>query len=91
VESRVNSWKQQIADEVTSILVNEVDGEVCGFIAGGECRDEDLAGYSEVYAIYVSPQYQGAGVGTELLTEFFKVHRKPSSLWVLSKNEPSMN
>jgi ribosomal protein S18 acetylase RimI-like enzyme len=61
-----------------------------GFISAGRAR-APLAGYeAEIYTIYVSPDHQDQGIGTELLSACFQrldqQHLHGVMLWVLAKN-----
>jgi len=84
IAKKTMSWAEQIADQSIKTLVYEVNSDVVGFIAGGNCRDNDLNGYEEIYAIYINPTYQKQGVGCALTKSFLSTH--PYSLWVLSEN-----
>lgn len=48
-------------------LVAEHDGSVVGFCYGGPSRVSDGAHAGEIYAIYVLPEHQGHGHGSEML------------------------
>lgn len=68
-----------------------VDGSVvCGHVTTGCCRDDDLPGAGEVWAIYVDPPRWGTGVGRALLAAGSEqLHRRGhevAALWVLSGN-----
>ncbi|HEX7244977.1 MAG TPA: GNAT family N-acetyltransferase [Solirubrobacterales bacterium] len=61
-------WREWLVDGPIDVRVFEQDGAVAGFAAFGACRDGDAAeGTGELYAIYVDPAAQGAGVGSALL------------------------
>ena len=65
------------------------DGEeVVGFITFGDCRDEDLAGAGEVFAIYVLEKYYGKGVGSLLMEKALEEmnDREKVALWVFRDN-----
>ena len=59
-EERAFRWTE-------NLLVAKVGSKVVGFAGYGACGDEDLPGAGEVFAIYVLPEYCGAGVGGELM------------------------
>jgi ribosomal protein S18 acetylase RimI-like enzyme len=81
---------------VVDTLVAVRDGVVRGFTSFGPYRVEQAArpiprgGEGEIYAIYVDPEYWGAGAGRMLLTEALKWLRErgfaPVRLWVLAGN-----
>jgi GNAT superfamily N-acetyltransferase len=43
-------------------------GLICGFATTAPSRDSDLAGYAELYALYVDPDYWGHGLGRALIS-----------------------
>ncbi|MGW3493655.1 N-acetyltransferase family protein [Streptomyces sp. NPDC001020] len=78
------------SDDVVN-LVAEGDGEVVGWAAIGPYRDgERRTEEAELYAIYVSPELLGAGVGRGLLTESARrcaaAGHERMLLWVLREN-----
>ena len=72
---RAAMWKEEIGRNDVHVLVAEDTvaedaGAVCGFISGGILRDGVHLGQafdSEIYTLYVSPAFQGRGVGRELM------------------------
>jgi len=86
IEMRTETWIRQIDDPSNHIWVSFMDGSVSGFIAGGASRDEDLPDWDEIYAIYVSPEVQGRGIGRTLTGAFLAEHSNPCALWVLEEN-----
>jgi ribosomal protein S18 acetylase RimI-like enzyme len=82
VERRAESFRR------SPPIVAEQDGEIVGFVAVGECRDEDAEG--ELYAIYVDPRRWGAGVGRALIksgeTRLRELGYRDVILWVLEDN-----
>lgn len=77
-----------------SVLVAEDDGHVVGFVSGGAARPckalktERTDG--EVYTLYVLPDYQGRGLGRELLATGFghmaDAGYTAAVIWVLQPN-----
>jgi GNAT superfamily N-acetyltransferase len=72
----------------TLVAENE-DGRIVGFASFGPDRADETEG--ELYAIYVTPDHWGGGVGRQLLTAA-KEHLRESGyrrmrLWVLAGNE----
>ena len=57
-DERVERWRERIADGAIRTWVYDVDGHVAGFAAAGD---------GHLWALYVDPPAQGAGVGTALL------------------------
>jgi ribosomal protein S18 acetylase RimI-like enzyme len=67
------------------------DGDICGFVTTGPCRDADEPGTGEVLALYVDPAAWGSGVGTRLVAEA-RAHLRQRGfieavLWVLVGND----
>ena len=91
-EKRTLSWRQQLADGKTLILVFFENNEMAGWISGGRCRDADVTDESEVYAIYVSPRYWGRRIGRQLMARFEE--QLPATpriyLWVLGANRRAL-
>ena len=72
VEVREPQWRAALTDpeNPATTVVWDQDGTVAGFATTGPARDEDLDGRTgELYAIYVDPPAQGAGVGRALHTD----------------------
>ena len=72
-------------------LVFDQDGVVVGFASVGAARDDDArAGTGELYALYVEPAAQGAGVGSALLRAAEDELRaggfEEATLWVFEAN-----
>lgn len=88
-EQRTKSWRQQLTDGRTIILVAEKNGETIGWAAGGPSRDADGAKDAEVYAIYVSSPHWGGGVGRRLMAamEDASPIAQSTTLWVLRDNQ----
>jgi GNAT superfamily N-acetyltransferase len=68
-----------------------VDGSaVRGLVTTGLCRDDDLANFGELLAIYVDPDHQRTGVGRLLMaagrTRLRRVGVETAALWVLDDN-----
>ncbi|WP_367319893.1 N-acetyltransferase family protein [Streptomyces sp. HUAS ZL42] len=70
-------------------LVAEQDGEVVGWACHGPYRDGEVrTGDAELYAIYVTPDRFGSGVGRALLAESVRrcAGHARVFLWVLKEN-----
>ena len=84
-EKRINGWKENIANADYIVLVYE-DKKVCGYLWAGKKRDDIDIPY-EIYAIYVSSDYQKAGIGRALINEYKKIiNNKPFYLYMLKGN-----
>jgi ribosomal protein S18 acetylase RimI-like enzyme len=62
---RAQLWRGWVADSRSATFAGELDGDVRGFVAVGESREEP--GIGELYAIYVLPDAWGTGLGTALI------------------------
>jgi GNAT superfamily N-acetyltransferase len=70
VERREPVWRELLGDDAAPgrTWVWDQDGTVAAFAAAGPARDADVgAETGELYAIYVDPPAQGAGVGSAML------------------------
>ena len=77
VEMREVSWASAIEKGEPQIMVAESDSRVIGWVAFGRCRDSDKADHAgEIWAIYVSPEQLGRGVGCELWLRAFAELRR---------------
>ncbi len=84
-EKRINSWKENILNSDYTVLVYENE-KVCGYLWGGKKRDDINVPY-EIYAIYVNPEYQRAGIGQALINEYKKqINNQPFYLYMLKGN-----
>lgn len=82
---RINSWKENIANADYTVLVYENE-KVCGYLWAGKKRDEIDVPY-EIYAIYVTPEYQRSGIGQALINEYKKqINNQPFYLFMLKGN-----
>ena len=90
-ERQRRAMEQQPADLVA--LVAEVRGDVVGWVVGGPNRDAAYHYAGELYAIYLLPEYQRAGIGTQLTVAIARslVSQGFNSmiLWVLEENHPA--
>jgi GNAT superfamily N-acetyltransferase len=63
---RVPLWREWLVRDI-HVYVAELDGQVVGFVSGGQIR-EPLQEYdAELFAIYLLKRAQGIGIGTALL------------------------
>jgi RimJ/RimL family protein N-acetyltransferase len=78
---------QRIAAGTSPTLVAEADGRVRAFATYGPCRDDDLPGAGEIYAIYAHPDDWSTGLGRALLPAAVEaVGAQQVVLWVLEDN-----
>ena len=91
VPAGASRWAGLLAVPESRTWVALRDGDVVGFATAGPPRDADLDGsYGEVYAAYVRPAAQRAGLGRALLDTacgwLAETGRDSAALWVLSAN-----
>jgi GNAT superfamily N-acetyltransferase len=83
---RAAHWRDGIASG-WKVLVTD---DLSGFASFGPARDPDCAGAGELYAIYVTPESWGTGVGRMLmaaaLDELRSAGHDEAVLWVLEDN-----
>lgn len=88
IEKHTAFWERELAGSGSTTLVSVRESSITGWVSGGDSRDEDGAGVSEIYAIYVSPACWGGGSGRKLIRAVSS--RFPSgsatTLWVLEQN-----
>jgi GNAT superfamily N-acetyltransferase len=93
VERREKSWQWTFnhlnPDEVTFVAENN-EGKIVGFSNSGKSRSPEYNYDAELYAIYILKEYQGQGVGKELVSALLsdlKVNNyKSMMVWVLEGN-----
>jgi L-amino acid N-acyltransferase YncA len=85
-------WYALIEDGTVSMLMAEEDGELLGFSACGESRDEDAApGVGEVRSFFVAAGLWGQGVGRALMSAALDSLRErgctEATVWSFAANE----
>ena len=85
-------WYALIEDGAVSLLMAEEDGELLGFCACGESRDEDAApGVGEVRSFFVAAGLWGRGVGGALMSAVLDSLRErgctEATVWSFAANE----
>ena len=91
LERRKKLWEDNISANNTVIVAETSDQEIIGFTSGGKEHTEKYPDYKgELYAIYILKEFQGLGVGKnlmQLLAQDLSKLGYPSMLtWVLDKN-----
>lgn len=91
-ERQTREWLGHLARPGNASFVAESETRgVIGFINGGpERTGRNSRFFSEVYVLYLLPDYQRRGVGRDLMTAFaaevMKIGLRSMLVWVLSEN-----
>jgi len=92
VEDRTKLWQNILANYQSKNItyVAEKQGQIVGFINGGQARNKEMPYEAEVYAFYLLEEYQRQGIGSLLFKKitdsFQEVGYKSMMLWVLKDN-----
>ncbi|MDD9908941.1 MAG: GNAT family N-acetyltransferase [Ahrensia sp.] len=94
VRRRDMSWWARAIRYSTRILVMEIMGEVVGYATLGGNRVATLPQKGEIYELYLTPEYQGVGLGKQLFLaarqELFRIGLTGCVVWVLEDNDPAL-
>jgi GNAT superfamily N-acetyltransferase len=88
---RLRFWREVLLTGTTATrLAVAPDGAVTGFVSCGPRRDPHLPADGEIYALYLRPEAQGAGLGRRLFHAAARIQRARGTarlgLWVLATN-----
>ena len=89
VEIRAIRWGEILLNPLGPTFVAIIDGAVVGFVSGGPNRDELADEVAELYALYVTQEFWGTGVGEALMEHISRAYFRPFdavTLWVLREN-----
>lgn len=94
-ENRKILWETKLQvqkkNQCTFVIHNEE--KIAGFISGGPERTKRFNYESEIYTIYLLPEYQKQGLGTRLLRVFAEEMKQQGHqsllVWILKKNPSS--
>lgn len=88
IPAYVERWRRNLANPLGPMLVDIHAGNMIGWISFGHARDEDKRGASEIYGLYVTPDFWGSDAGWELLQAAeHNLEKTPETiLWVFSHN-----
>ena len=69
-DERTALWEKNMADATNEIYVAENEnGQIIGFVTGGKRAENTEAGATDLTAIYLLEEWQGLGVGKQLLKQ----------------------
>jgi GNAT superfamily N-acetyltransferase len=87
------AWRRSLArtDDGSVVIVAEDNAEgIVAFGSGGRARGTDLPYEGEVHTLYVTPDFQGRGLGRQLLGSLFSglvsAGHRSGLIWVLAEN-----
>ena len=88
---RLRFWRDVLLTGTTATRVAvTAEGAVTGFVSCGPTRDPNLPADGEIYALYLRPEAQGAGLGRRLFHAAAHILRARGAarlgLWVLAAN-----
>lgn len=84
LEDREELWARFLAEGRGTLWLAHAEGSIAGFCAVGPSRDDDRAGETEMYTLYVVPHLWGRGIGSALMSQA-PLH-EVVSLWVSEGN-----
>ncbi|MFJ8519758.1 GNAT family N-acetyltransferase [Lysinibacillus xylanilyticus] len=71
-EQRTELWKKNISDATNYVLVAENEqNEIIGFATGATRKTNSVPNATDLTSIYLLEEYQGIGIGKQLLKEIF--------------------
>ncbi len=78
------------ATKGSDLVVAEIDEEIVGFVSFGPSRSKHLPYSGEVFALYITVDWQGQGLGRRLLATAFEAlaneKHRGAFVWVLAEN-----
>ncbi|WP_017185130.1 GNAT family N-acetyltransferase [Alkalibacillus haloalkaliphilus] len=75
-EKRAKLWEQNMSAQDQYIIVAESDsGQIVGFASGGKRETNVHENAGDLTSIYILEEFQGQGVGTQLMKEMFAYFR----------------
>ena len=89
---RTGRWRERLTSSPVRTCVFEIEARIVGFASFGPHEEEDLGSdVACLWALYVEPAAQGAGVGSELLAHAESALSSEGyasvMLWVFTANE----
>ncbi|MCB1386317.1 MAG: GNAT family N-acetyltransferase [Nitratireductor sp.] len=94
IQRRGSAWWQAAIGRHTVILLLEMQGKTAGYATIGRNRVQTLPFDGEVYELYLLPEYQGVGAGSQLfLAAMGEIRRRSLKgivVWVLADNQPAI-
>ena len=93
VDTRGSQWLDLLAAAAPpslTLVASDDNGRIVGFLSGGRERTGQLERDGEICALYLLPEAQRQGVGTQLVQRFARVMQAQGlasmAVWVLARN-----
>ncbi len=92
IEARGPAWWERSLDARHPMLVLDFSGSVAGYVSFGRSRNRSERFPSQIYELYLKPEFQGIGFGRKLFNAARQAMsaggRRPAiSVWALCANE----
>lgn len=95
IARRGPQWWQNALDKGNRISLLLFGDEIVGYANYGKNRAEGLPQQGEIYEIYLLPEFQGLGLGTQFFhavkRDLAQFNLKTLVIWVLSENEMAVS
>lgn len=77
IPEKIERWRKIIAEGIRTVFVARISGRVVGFVAPGI-----MDGQRRIGALYVLPEAQGKGLGSQLLQKALEWHGKDQDIYL---------
>ncbi|QPC85880.1 GNAT family N-acetyltransferase [Mesorhizobium sp. NBSH29] len=95
VNRRGSGWWAQAIRRSATVLVVEIGGSIAGYATLGRNRARELPQEGEIYELYLKPQCQGIGLGSQLFKAAQELLAarglKGLVVWALEENENALS
>lgn len=95
INRRGPDWWANAIRRAATVLVIEIGGKLAGYATIGRNRARELPQQGEIYELYLRPEYQGIGLGSQLFAEARKKLARSSLrglvVWALEENTGALS
>lgn len=74
--TEMQAWFNEKKQSNFPVLVTEENGKVTGYGTYGQFRPHEAYQYCVEHSVYVSPKWQGKGIGKQLILELIAIAKK---------------